>query len=798
MITCIVAAALVVGPYSGVDLNTLLDKPMFVAETILELTAADIAQQATGAKVEEVGGEQLAVTEKGFELRLEADLPVGRCILEVQARAPDRGSDSLWVAFDGVQIERPFVISTGPVGTRSVVADVTEAGKHTFRVWLREGPGSGIRSVSVAAASTKMPKAPMREELMGTHPRLFFSGADIEKLRARLEDERVQQFYALPDELTRKAPAFSPGQRNGGPFRSLGSYALGYVLKPDEKQLAAIIEWLEVATTYPNVGIDLDAEYFIEGIALTYDWLYDELPEELRVRVRETIARQCDLLYKASMAGATGGGLHFQQNHYWFAHLALALGAAAICGEEPMAEVWLGWAWDRFERIALTLSPDGSFHEGPGYWDYSMPTLYMYTDLYEWCTGTLIPAGDDGLRGQAQFRLQYMYPGLERTAAMEDTGVTAAKPPIKLALWEAKRFEDPVAMGIAERLNSGPSWDRFNLLWLDEKVPAGDVEKDVPRGQYFEDVGTAFARTSWGDDGSYVGFVSRPLGGHKWAEICAKYGLGGTGHNHPAQNHFVLFGRGEVLAGDPGYTYEKKTRNHNTILVDGQGQYGDGEMWPGPTPGRAHITGFVTDGDVSIMTGDAVSAYPDKLGLTRYERTVVLAGRDLVVVCDRLAAKEPRTFSWLLHHWGKTASADDQWTITRGKAQVTVAPLLPAELKGETTTYRPRFTHPHRDLTPKEADVNMLELTSGPTVEATFLVPLLVADAGDGAPEIKDVSNATCDAVRVGDTVVAFSNGAKTLAVETPWGETLESHAQAVVARVVGGKRQVVNAPAGQ
>jgi hypothetical protein len=295
-----------------------------------------------------------------------------------------------------------------------------------------------------------------------------------------------------------------------------------------------------------------------------------------------------------------------------------------------------------------------------------------------------------------------------------------------------------------------------------------------------------------------VGFVSRPLGGHKWAEICAKYGLGGTGHNHPAQNHFVLFARGEVLAGDPGYTYEKKTRNHNTILVDGQGQYGDGEMWPGPTPGRAHITGFVTDGDVSIMTGDAVSAYPDKLGLTRYERTVVLAGRDLVVVCDRLAAREPRTFSWLLHHWGKTASADDQWTITRGKAQVTVAPVLPAQVKGETTTYRPRFTHPHRDLTPQEADVNMLELTSGPTVEATFLVPLLVADAGDGAPEVKDVSNATCDAVRVGDTVVAFSNGAKTLAVETPWGEKLESYAQAIVARVVGGKRQVVYAPAGQ
>lgn len=803
MITCIVAAALVVGPYSGVDLNTLLDKPMFVSEMVLKLSAADIAEQATGeqatgAKVAEVEGEELAVTEKGFELNVEAELPVGRCVLEVQARAPDRGTDSFWVAFDGVKLERPFLISTGPVGTRSIVADVTEAGKHTFRIWLRERPGSALRSVSVSAASTKMPKPPMRKELMGTHPRLFFTGADVEPMRARLEDKRVQQLYVLPGELTKKPPAFQPGKRNGGAFINLGSYALGYLLKPDEKQLAAIIEWLEMATTYPNVGVDLDAEYFIEGIALAYDWLYDELPEDLRKRVRATIARQCDLLYKASMAGATGGGLHYQQNHYWFAHLSLALGAAAVCGEEPMAEVWLAWAWDRYERIALTMSPDGSFHEGPAYWDYSMPTLYIYTDLYEWCTGTRIPAGDDGLRGQAQFRFQHMYPGLELTAALEDTRVTASRPPTKLALWEAKRYQDPVAMGIAERLNRGPSWDRFNLLWLDERVPAGDVEKAVPLGQYFEDVETAFARTSWADEGTYVGFVSRPLGGHKWAEICAKFGLGGTGHNHPEQNHFVLFGRGEVLAGDPGYTYEKQTRNHNTVLVDGQGQYGDGEMWPKPTPGRAHITGFVTDGDVSIMTGDAVSAYPEELGLTRFERTVVLAGRDLVVVCDRLAAKAPRTFSWLLHHWGETASEDGEWTITRGEAQVTVAPLLPENLRGETSTYLPQFVHPHRDLTPKDADIEMLELTSGPSTGATFLVPLLVGGAGDEVPEVEDVSNATCDAVRVGDTVVAFSNGAKTLAVDTPWGEKLESHAQVVVARVVAGKRQVISAPAGQ
>ena len=795
MLPYLVAGALIVGPYSGIDINTLLDKPMLVRDTILELTAADVAQQATGAGLQEVDGTQVSVTKAGFELNLEADFPAGRCIFEVEVSAPDSGTDSFWLAVDGKQLDQPLVLSVNAFTKRSMTFDVTAAGRKALRLSLREGPGAAIKKVSVAAATTNMPRSPLREELQGTHPHIFFTASDVEAMRARLQDERVRQFYSVPGVLTRKPPPFTPGTRNGGAFRSLGTYALGYLLKPEDAQLAAIIEWLEMATTYGPVGVDLDAEYFMEGLALTYDWLYDYLPEDLRNRVRETIARQCRLVFNASLAGLTGGTQDFQQNHYWFAHLSLALGAAAICGEEPEAERWLAWAWDRYERIALTLSPEGSFHEGPGYWDYSMPTLYLYTDLYEWCTGLEIPIGNDGLSGQAQFRFHYIYPGFERSAAMEDSSVKLGRPPVKLTLWEAKRFYDPVPMGIAALLNRGPSSDCFNLLWLDENVAPADVEQTVPLARAYQDVGTAFARSSWADDATYIAFVSRALGGHKYADICDRYGIGGTGHNHPAQNHFVLFGRGAVLAGDPGYTYEKKTGNHNTILVDGQGQYGDGQMWPRKTPGRAHITAFVTDGDVTVAAGDAVSAYPQELGLTRFDRTVVLAGRDLVVVCDRLAARQPRTFSWLLHHWGRIDKSGQSWTIIRDGAQLTVAPLLPGKLMGETSTYRPRFTHPHRDLTPEEPDVNMLELKTEPVTDSTFLVPLIVGAAGDAAAPPQIAAGVGCDAVKIGDTVVAFNRGGE-MTVALPWGENLKTDARVVVARVLGGKRQLVTVPA--
>jgi len=796
MWTQIILGALAAGPFSGVDLDNLTDTPTLARDTVFEADAEQLPALGEGMKLEEREGEQVVVTEEGFFVEFEAEVPAGQVGLAVTANAPGRGSDSYWLQVDGDQLERPLVLPVDALDTRSIGTKVTEPGEHTFRLVLREAPGSVLARVELYRIRSEVPGPPMRDELLGKHPRLFFTADDLEAMRARLGDERVQRFYTPAGALTREPPPFQPGKRNGGPYRSLGSRALSYLLEPDEEKLQPILAWLKMATTYPHCGADLDAEYFIEGIALTYDWLYEYLPEDLRVGVRDLIARQSRQVYEASLHGRTGGGLSFQQNHYWYAHLSLALGAAAICGEVPEAEQWLAWAWDRYERIALSFSPDGGFHEGPAYWNFSMPTLYIYTDLYEWCTGLHIPAGDDGLSGQAEFIFHHLYPGLARSAALEDTKTSIGRPPIRLLLWEARRFKDTVPQGMAELLG-GQHWVAWNLLWLDETLEGADPREALPLAKYYPDIETAFARTSWAEDASYVAFVSRPLGGHKWAEFCDRFGLGGTGHNHPEQNHFVLFGRGEVLAVDPGYTYKKMTRNHNTVLVDGQGQYGDGEMWPRPKPGRAHIAQFVTDGDITIAIGDAASAYPEELGLTRFDRTLVLAGRDLVVVHDRLATEEPRTFSWLLHHYGELSEGEGAWTITRNAAQLGVLPILPEDSTAEATTYRPECIHPTRDNTPKEnADINLLELSAGPVTEATFLVPLLIGDAGHDLPEVQNVSTEACDAVRVGDTLVAFNRGEGTMMVALPWGEAFSTDADTLVAWAQDGERQVVTAPA--
>ncbi|MEN6544688.1 MAG: DUF4962 domain-containing protein [Armatimonadia bacterium] len=789
----VLAALLYTGTFSGVTVDNIMDRPLVGREMVVQAEGRQIGQYATGLTFEEREGQVVGVPGKEFRLTLDPELTAGNYEISFTASAPDQGSDSFWVAIDGKRLNPSLTLPVNRLAAAVAGFCLAQAAKPHIEISLRESPGAVFTSFHLARVRMKPAQPALRPELAGKHPRLLFTAADLPRLRARLDDPRVQAYYKLPEVLTRKPAAYRPGARNGGAFRTLGNQALGHLLKPDPAQLQAVITWLDNATQYGSVGADLDAEYYMEGVALAYDWLYDELPPDLRDRVRKTIADKCREIYTLSLGGQQGGGYEYQQNHYWYAHLALALGAAAIYGEEPEAADWLAWAWDRFERVAMTFGPDGGFHEGPGYWDFSMPTLYLYLDLYEWCTGLKCTAADKGLAGQFEFRFRHLYPGLGLSADLEDSSPTIGAPWTALGLWQAKRFHDPMTMGLVNDLHPEPGSQRQNLLWLDETIAPQGPLPALSLAKHYDDVETVFARTSRTDEGTALAFVSRPMGGHQYAELCKRYGMTGTGHNHPEQNHFVLFGRGEVLAADPGYTYSKQTRDHNTVLIGGKGQYGDNEMWPRPNVGRAHVTGFANSGDLTITAGDAVSAYPPELGLTRFDRIVVLAGRDLVVVHDRLAAKEPQVFSWLLHHFGQIAPGGNFWSITRGKAQLTVLPLLPAGLTAEASTYRPQFLHPTRDLTPKvDPDISLLELKTIPTPEAIFLVPLMIGDAGTPAPAVVNLSTEKFSALEVGDAVVAFNEGTGEMSVPTPWNQRITTKARALVARLQGGKHQVL------
>ncbi|MBN2450415.1 MAG: DUF4962 domain-containing protein [Lentisphaeria bacterium] len=791
----LLALAAVMGSYSGITTDSLLDTPNLEIRSVWQAGAADLLRLARNAILTEHDNQAALRPEAGFALDLDTMLAPGIYRLTVQASAPNKGADSLFVDLDGTRLKALLQPPIEHLGPSSIVLHVEAAGNHRIALTLRESPGCVLQSVSLEAIRPNPPLPAILPERRDSRPRVLLTPEKLALLRRQVATGAHAEVYALPSPLTRPPPAYRPGKRNGGGFRSLGDHVLRQLLDPDPAQLEAIEGWLETGAGYGDVGVDLDAEYFLEGMALAYDWLHDALDRDLRDRVRDRVARSCAELYQASLAGRTGGGLSFQQNHFWYAHLALALGAAALVGDHPEAESWLAWSWDRFERIALTFSPDGSFHEGPGYWDFSMPTLYMYTDLYESLTGQRAPEMDRGLHGQAEFRLHHILPGFRTSVPLEDSSVALGPSAPWLWRWEAARYRDADTQGQAALISRGPSSSKYALLWHDPAVTPPDAPLDqVPLARHYADVENVFLRTSWAPDATFAAFACRPLGGHRYADICSRYPrVGGTGHNHPAQGHFFLYARGQTLAGDPGYTYEKRTRNHNTILVDGQGQYGDGEMWPSPKPGRPRILRFVHRAPVSIVTGEVADAYPKELGLREFQRTFVLVGPDLAVVFDRLAAEQPRTFSWLLHHWGEERVANGRCRVTVGNAVLDLQPLLPASASLTTEVYRPQFVHPTRDLTPKNPDVRLVSIQSPPATTAFFLVPMTIGSS-DQPPAAAE--HVPCDggvAMRCGDTILAFRTGPADMTVPLPWGGNTRSEASVLVAVLRDGQRIVVD-----
>ena len=86
----------------------------------------------------------------------------------------------------------------------------------------------------------------------------------------------------------------------------------------------------------------------------------------------------------------------------------------------------------------------------------------------------------------------------------------------------------------------------------------------------------------------------------------------------------------------------------------------------------------------------------------------------------------------------------------------------------------------------------MLELKAGPVAETIFLVPLSVSKAGQDPPQAQNISTRQCDAVRVGNVVVAFNRRDGSMGVFMPWEENYVTDAKILIARLEGGKRQVI------
>jgi hypothetical protein len=601
---------------------------------------------------------------------------------------------------------------------------------------------SGFRYRSVNLEECPMPACPeadiingatpLENEWWGVHPRLYLNAASLALLKTRLDQPPWSQF------LVRLLRCAKEGM--------LPHAALAWLLTGDRAHLEAALEKVEALAAGKKSGNW--AEW--HNLALAYDWLYHDLPEDLRARVRDTLDREGRAYYRKLALHEVYDAGTYGWNIALHSFLMAALPAFAVYGDAPDTAPWLRFVLEKTRVLTQALGPDGVSPEGICYGGF-------FTDSYVRVAALVRDLlAYDPFDGNAHMRnlpLFYLYSSLPQKSLkggnvhmhFGDSIRWNWHGPDYFLRYLAGIYNDPVAQVAADRLaGEGVSVDDgtyFNLLWHNPAVPAA-LPADMPAAHHFADKGLVLLRSGWDGDESVLGFICGPHAGHhalKHYPQCI-----GGGHMSPAAGNLQIFARGDWLLNHGGYS-RKFTAYHNTVLVNGKGQEGEGGDWfecrqlriekRGPS-----IRRFETGEGYAIVSADVAPAYPEALGLKRFDRHVIAVGKDAWVVVDDLAAAKPATFEVLFHAWEKEFQADRPfvaagervWETGGEKAKLRVTLVAPEASAGTAEEQFQQGMGAHKDRS-----MCTLRLGLPKPVRRARFVTLLEALPAGGAPQVK-------------------------------------------------------------
>ncbi|HKB88895.1 MAG TPA: heparinase II/III family protein, partial [Opitutaceae bacterium] len=246
---------------------------------------------------------------------------------------------------------------------------------------------AGMLLLPSAALMAQMAKKNLAEKITPyplpkswpSHPRLIATAEDWDKLAARRASDHDLDTYANGLVVqARKVLSQNPIERKltgrrllwvsrelirrnlllAFAYRVTGERAFFDKARSEMLNVAAFSDW------HPDHFLDV-AE-MTAGMALGYDWLYNELSAEDRKTIRQAIVE------KGCEYGRFGHRTFLLENNWGQVCIGgLVLGALAIGDEEPELASTLLAAAKADSHIALgAYKPDGVYPEGPGYWIY--------------------------------------------------------------------------------------------------------------------------------------------------------------------------------------------------------------------------------------------------------------------------------------------------------------------------------------------------------------------------------------------------------------------------------------------
>lgn len=640
--------------------------------------------------------------------------------------------------------------------------------------------------------------APPLSALAADHPHLFYGAGDVAGLQARASGSHK----AIADELTGATSQFFGTTVSSstvvtwqdghtltmGDARDIGNalvvFAFDWQLTQDPQALALARGWLTTVASWGSFDLDgthdLVQAHLLAGSAVAYDILYGQLSSQDQATVRGALLRNAADLMASGKGGAWWEGQPLQ-NHDWIDHAAIGLAGLALQGEAgaDQAGVFVDYATQNAKQIQAAVAPitDGTWHEGFSYLSYGYQWHLPFVDALKRAGGAdltdlAVLRGAGAVRAYAQIPedpTTYVLTSGDFSSFMPDEGLL----PLRFA---ASRYGDGLAQAAADRWAAGakrasyaPEINQavFEFLFWDPSVKATDLSTQ-PLDWYGGDQGSVVFRSSFDKGGTIFALKCGTFGGRSaWQRAAAgDQSLGGLNfsHDHADDCGFYLYGNGAWLAPEAeGYFIghpdspgpdANATAFHNSLLVDGQGQLGEGVRahgddasgysWFGQREGKISFHG--SSDHFAYATGDGTKLFDPAKGLTRWDRHTLFLDRKYVVIRDVVEASQAHDFGWL-SHFTTGAGQDGSWIHGTGQngQDLGVAVVAPA---GATMSFDTQ-TPVHGNNFDQSGSFAVATVhPPAPTAATTFLTALVpVSDTGwNSRPQVTALDASHADA----------------------------------------------------
>jgi hypothetical protein len=491
------------------------------------------------------------------------------------------------------------------------------------------------------------------------HPRLMLKDDALQALKKQaVQDETLQEFVSV---VIQKADA----QLDEAPFRYqenksiLGIsracmhriYDLGMAWRwtGDKKYADKIKETLLNVCDFPSWNPEhfLDPAEMAHAVGVGYDWIYDEMDEPTRKRIRTALMENALI---PGMERYRSGYHHFTYGYNWnqVCNGGLLIGALAIAEDEPeTARFILGNALRNLPTAMASYAPDGVWAEGLNYWAYATTYTAFALSALDTALGS-----DFGLAQSPGFSLTGYVPlysagptGLffsyADAADFQQIGSTPC------LFWLARTFDNSDFSDEEYELMQPEDIDALHVMWY---VPHTDEDAEplaldrLLRGQ----VETALFRSAWDDpDALFVGVKAGYNQAHHGHLDLGNFELDALGVRWARDlgaDSYSLKGYWEYKEGGRRWNYFRlNSFSHNVPLLGGKNQRANAV---------AKMTRFESGDALSFAEVDLTEAYaPFASRVTR--GVAMVENRRAVLVQDEFEISE---FCDVV--WGMTTDAE--------------------------------------------------------------------------------------------------------------------------------------------